>query len=200
MAAVLCYLFGHIDLAVGPGTVWDIPADASVDLLEWRGAAPAVGEHIERVFRVLYEVSETPRTAFGDSGRMLSGVALEMELRPIIQKTLRRRVFWTRALRRRNAMILRLAERYGVAGRVTDVTLAPYRSDVLWPPMVPSDDAQEVRNQVALVAAGLRSYRTAMDQLGTESPEEELERVLEDRTRLEVPDTRLSTQDSSDAG
>src|SRR5205085_10771055 len=27
----------HSDLAVGPGTVWDIPADADVRLLEWSG-------------------------------------------------------------------------------------------------------------------------------------------------------------------
>jgi hypothetical protein len=32
-------------------------------------------EHIERVLRSVYEVSETPRTSFGDSGRLLSGVA-----------------------------------------------------------------------------------------------------------------------------
>ena len=33
----------HTDLAVGPGTVWDIPVDASVELLEWRGTAPDGG-------------------------------------------------------------------------------------------------------------------------------------------------------------
>ena len=69
----------HTDLAVGPGTVWDIPSDADVKLLEWQGQAVAVGEHIERLYRTLYEVTETPRAAFGDSGQMLSGVALETE-------------------------------------------------------------------------------------------------------------------------
>ena len=133
--------------------------------------------------RALYEVSETPRTSFGDSGRLLSGVALETELRPLIQKTLRRRVFWTRALRLRNGFILRLAEQYGVAGAGPG-DYAPYRTAVIWPPMVPSDDAQDARNQVALVAAGLRAHSTAMDALGVESPEEEIERILEDRARL----------------
>ncbi len=173
----------HTDLAVGPGTVWDIPVDADVKLLEWQGQAPAVQAHIEQVFRALYEVSETPRTAFGDSGRLLSGVALETELRPIIQKTLRRRAFWNRALRQRNRMILQLAERYGLGG-ARPGTFAPYRSRVIWPPMVPQDDAQDVRNNIALVAAGLRSHRTAMDVLGAESPEAEIRRVLEDRSIL----------------
>jgi hypothetical protein len=185
----------HTDLAVGPGTVWDIPVDADVKLLEWQGQAPAVQAHIEQVFRALYEVSETPRTAFGDSGRLLSGVALETELRPIIQRTLRRRAFWNRALRQRNRMILQLAEQHGLDGARPGM-FAPYRSRVVWPPMVPQDDAQDVRNNIALVAAGLRSHRTAMDLLGAETPEEEIRRVLEDRATLgesfNVPRSRFN--------
>src|SRR5215213_9670251 len=107
------YMVDHFDLAVGPGTVWDIPSDADVKLLEWHGQPIAVGDHIERLYRSLYEVSETPRTAFGDSGRLLSGVALETELRPIVQRTLRKRAWWTRALRRRSALVLELARQFG---------------------------------------------------------------------------------------
>ena len=50
--------------------------------------------------------------------------------------------------------------------------------------MLPKDDAVEVANEVALVTTGLRSHRTAMDALGTESPEEELARVVADRVEL----------------
>lgn len=177
----------HTDLAVGPGTVWDIPADAEVKLLEWQGSAPAVEGHIDRLLRALHDVSETPRTSFGDSGRLLSGVALEMELRPLIQRTMRKRVIWTRALRARNSMVLRLAERFGYLG-TRPGELAPYRTRIIWPPLLPRDDAQEVRNNVALVAAGLRSARTAMDALGTEDPEAELARVVEDRRALGGPE------------
>jgi hypothetical protein len=171
----------HSDLAVGPGTVWDIPADADVKLLEWSGRAPAVQEHIQTVLRALYEVAETPRTAFGDSGRVLSGVALETELRPIVQKTLRKRVYWTAGLRRRNALVLRLAERFGLA---ETGEFSPYHSRVVWPAMLPQDRSRDVADAIALVAAGLRSARTAMDDLGVEHPEEELARVLADRTTL----------------
>ncbi len=174
----------HSDLTVGPGTVWDIPLDADVKLLEWSGRAPAVQEHIQTVLRALYEVAETPRTAFGDSGRILSGVALETELRPIVQKTLRKRVFWTAGLRRRNALILRLAERFGLAEAAE---FAPYQSRVLWPAMLPQDRAREVADAIALVAAGLRSVRTAMDVLGVEHPEEELARIRADRAALDGP-------------
>jgi hypothetical protein len=176
-------------LAVGPGTVWDIPSDADVKLLEWQGQPVAVGEHIERLYRTLYEVTETPRTAFGDSGRLLSGVALETELRPIVQRTLRKRAWWTRALRRRSALVLELARQFGAgehgrAQRASAPRVEEQRIRVLWPPMLPKDDVTEVQNQVRLVAAGLRSHRTAMDALGTESPEEELARVQADRATL----------------
>lgn len=172
----------HADLAVGPGTVWDIPSDADVKLLEWHGAPIAVGEHIERLYRTLYEVTETPRTSFGDSGRLLSGVALETELRPIVQRTLRKRAWWTRALRRRSALVLALARHLG--GHPSIGGVEDHRIRVLWPPMLPRDDVTEVQNQVRLVTAGLRSHRSAMDALGTESPEEELARVQADRSAL----------------
>jgi hypothetical protein len=192
----------HADLAVGPGTVWDIPSDADVKLLEWHGQSVAVGEHIERLYRTLYEVTETPRTSFGDSGRLLSGVALEMELRPIVQRTLRKRVWWTRALRRRSALILELAQRYGLGGRASaaPLTVEAHRIRVLWPPMLPKDDVTEVQNQVRLVTAGLRSHRTAMDALGTESPEEELARVLADRETLVSQETGDMNQGSGGGG
>jgi len=55
----------HSSLPVGPGTVWDLPEGAEVELLEWRGQTPAVQEHVERVMRALHDVAETPKTAFG---------------------------------------------------------------------------------------------------------------------------------------
>ena len=161
----------HSSLAVGPGTVWDLPEGAEVELLEWRGQTPAVQEHIERVMRALHDVAETPKTAFGDSGRLLSGVALETELQPLIQKTLRKRIWWSAGLRRRNRYILRIAELQGMG------SFAPYRSKIIWSPLLPADNESEVRNNVALVSAGLRSRRTAMDRLGEESPEDELARI-----------------------
>ena len=176
----------HVDLPVGPGTTWDIPPDADVTLLEWRGAAPAVEDHLRRLQTAIFEVAETPRTAFGDSGRLLSGVALETELRPLILKTLRKRTFWTDALRRRNRMLLRLAE---ANGALPPGAADAYRVKAIWPPMLPKDDAVEVQNNVSLVAAGLRSARSAMDALGTEDPEGELRKVLEDRAALDAPST-----------
>jgi len=166
----------HSSLAVGPGTVWDVPEGADVGLLEWRGQTPAVEQHLERVMRALHDVAETPKTAFGNAGRLLSGVALETELQPLIQKTLRKRAWWNAGLRQRNRCILRIAELKGMG------SFGSYRSRIIWPPLLPTDGEVEVRNNVALVSAGLRSRRTAMDRLGEESPEAELERIDEEQS------------------
>jgi hypothetical protein len=185
----------HGSLAVGPGTVWDLPEGADVQLLEWRGQTPAVQDHIERVMRALHDVAETPKTAFGDSGRLLSGVALETELQPLIQKTLRKRIWWSVGLRRRNRYILRIAELNGMG------SFAPYRSRIIWPPLLPTDGEAEVRNNVALVSAGLRSRRTAMDRLGEESPESEM-RLIEEEERVQgaAPKVGRTEADAAFAG
>ena len=171
----------HEGPAVGPGSVWDLPRDADVKLLEWHGTPPAVLEYIHTLLRALYETSETPRTAFGDSGRLLSGVALETELRPLLQRTLRKRVVWSAALRRRAQLLWAVAEAVGLA---PPGLFAGLRPRVVWPPLLPQDETRLVENNVRLVAAGLRSHRTAMEVLGVESPEEELARVRADRARL----------------
>jgi hypothetical protein len=184
----------HSDLAVGPGTVWDLPRDADVALLEWRGSLPALQEHVERVLRALYEVAETPRTSFGDSGRLLSGVALETELQPLIQRTLRKQVGWSAALRHMARMALLLAERFdsgrggGAEGGLSRPALrfAPYRVRLVWPPMLPRDDDAEAQRNLALVAGGLRAHRSAMDALGVLDPEAELQRVRQDRQALQA--------------
>ncbi len=177
----------HSDLAVGPGTVWDLPRDADVSLLEWRGSLPTLQEHIERVLRALYEVAETPRTSFGDSGRLLSGVALETELQPLIQRTLRKRVGWSAALRHVMRLALLLSERFDtrLGIRTESSPLASYRVQVIWPPLLPRDDDAEAQRNLALVAGGLRAHRSAMDALGVLDPEAELRRVRQDRQSLD---------------
>jgi hypothetical protein len=50
---------------------------------------------------VLHDLSEAPRKAFGDNGRDLSGVVLEMELYPMVQRVARKRLIRNAVYRRR---------------------------------------------------------------------------------------------------
>ncbi|MFQ5987689.1 MAG: phage portal protein, partial [Dehalococcoidia bacterium] len=110
------------DIAVQPGAVWELPEKARaylLDLLQGGGVRLHV-DYIDLIYRTLHDLSESPRTSFGDNQRGLSGVALEMELHPLLQKVRRKRLIRTAAYKKRNEMILRILE------QKTGVSYPPY--------------------------------------------------------------------------
>ena len=165
------------DIAVRPGAVWEIPEKAKaylLDLLQGGGVRLHV-DYIDLIYRTLHDLSESPRTAFGDNQRGLSGVALEMELHPLLQKVRRKRLIRGAVYRRRNEMMLRILE------QETGVSYGPYRSRVIWGPVLPQDRGRLVRDEQILVGAGLHSRRRAMDNLGVEDADAEYTRWLEEK-------------------
>jgi len=131
-------------------------------------------DYIDLLYRALHDLSESPRTSFGDNQKGLSGVALEMELHPLMQKVKRKRLIRTAAYRRRNEMILRILE------QKTGVAYRPYRSRVLWGTVLPQDRSRLVRDEQILVESGIHSRRRAMEELGVEDVEAEFSRLREE--------------------
>ena len=168
------------DIAVKPGAVWNIPEDAKaylLDLLQGGGVSLHI-DYINLLYRILHDVSESPRAAFGGTERNLSGVALEIELHPLLQKVRRKRVIRTAAYNRRNALILKLVEKY------QGESFGDCRLRVVWGPVLPRDMAQLVSNEQSLVQTGIHSRRTAMDELGIKDAEYEFNRWLEERETI----------------
>jgi len=170
--AVLENVTESTDIAVAPGAVWELPERARaylLDLLQGGGVNLHV-EYVNVLFRTLHDLAETPRTSFGDNGRGLSGVALNIELDPLLKKVQRKRILREAALKRRNEMVLRLLEQH------TGVNYAPYRTRIVWGELLPADESRRVMDETRLVAAGIHSRRRAANQLGVEDPESEFER------------------------
>lgn len=168
------------DIAVRPGAVWNIPEDAKaylLDLLQGGGVSLHV-DYINLLYRILHDISESPRAAFGGTERDLSGVALEIELNPLLQKVRRKRIIRTAAYNRRNMMILRLIEKY------TGEKFGNNRLRVVWSPVLPQDINRLVSNEQVLVQTGIHSRRRAMDEMGIRDPEEEFNRWLEERKTI----------------
>ena len=156
--------------------MWELPEHARaylVDLLQGGGVRLHV-DYIDLLYRTIHDLTETPRSSFGDNPRSLSGVALEMELHPLLQKVRRKRLIRMAAYRRRNELILRLLE------QKTGVSYAPYRTQIVWGPVLPQDHSRQIADEVAAVQAGLHSRRGAMASLGVEAPDAEFERWLEE--------------------
>lgn len=160
------------DISVQPGAVWELPERARaylLDLLQGGGVSLHV-DYVNLIYRTLHDLGESPRTSFGEGGRGLSGVALQIEMDPLLKKVQRKRLVRESAYKQRNEMILRLLEQY------TGVSYTPYRTRVVWSELLPVDRSRQVMDEARLVAAGIHSRRRAADQLGVEDPESEFER------------------------
>jgi hypothetical protein len=170
-------------IQVGPGALWELPEGAKAYLLDLLGGG-GVGLHLQYIdllYRVIHDLAETPRTAFGDSGRDLSGTALEVEIQPLVQKVKRKRRVWDSVFARRNALVLDLLARFG------GLDIGGVRRTVaLWSPILPGDRDALVRNEIQLVEHGLHSRRTALAHLGTTDPEQELALVASESDRRGV--------------
>ncbi len=171
------------DIAVRPGAVWELPEKARAYLLDLLqgGGIRLHADYVELIYRTLHDLGESPRTSFGDNGRGLSGVALNIELDPLLKKVQRKRLIRETAFRRRNEMCLRLLEQY------TGVSYAPYRSRIVWGPLLPIDRSRLVADESRLVQAGVHSRRRAADELGVQDPEVEFRRWLEEQRQIADP-------------
>jgi YD repeat-containing protein len=182
--AVLENVTESTDIAVMPGAVWEIPERARAYLLDLLqgGGVKLHADYVDIIYRALHDLGEAPRTAFGDNRSGLSGVALNVELDPLLKKVQRKRLIRAAAFRRRNEMALRILERYAEPR----ATYAPYRSRIIWGNVLPLDRSRLVADERALVASGIHSRRRAADELGVEDPEGEFRRWLEEQRELEA--------------
>ena len=191
--AVLENVTDSADIAVTPGAVWEIPQDARAYLLDLLqgGGVRLHTDYIDLIYRTLHDLGESPRTAFGENRQALSGVALNTELDPLLKKVQRKRLIRGAAYRRRNELILRLLERF------TGEAFAPYRSRIVWGPVLPQDRSRQVADEQVLVAAGIHSRRRAADALGVEDPDAEFARWLDEQQQASATSTGTPTARSS---
>lgn len=190
--AVLENIEASEDIAIQPGAVWNIPEDARaylLDLLQGGGVRLHI-DYIELLYRTLHDISESPRAAFGTTERDLSGVALEIEMQPLLQKVRRKRLIRTVVYRRRNEMILALIERF------TGVGFGPLSHRIIWGPVLPLDRQRQVTNEVQLIQSGVHSRKRAMEEMGIPDPETEFENWLEERKRILRMNRELNARSS----
>jgi hypothetical protein len=178
--AVLENIASAEDIKVQPGALWAIPEDAKaylLDLLQGGGVRLHV-DYIDLLYRALHDVSEMPRAAWGGIEKELSGTALRIELGSLIQKVVRKRTIRTSVYHRRNALILKLAEMF------MNEDFEGVNHRVVWGQILPQDTDRQAQTEQLLVQAGVRSRRTAMDEMGIQDPDEEFDRWLEERERI----------------
>jgi hypothetical protein len=133
---------------------------------------------------VLHDIAETPRAAFGGTGKDLSGIAMQIELYPLIQKVQRKRTIRNSVYNRRNEMILSLISRFGGNTKMAGLDSAQLRLRTVWGQVLPSDQAKLIENEKTLVAGGIHSRRRAMDEVGVKDPETEFKHWMEEEQQI----------------
>jgi hypothetical protein len=184
------------DIAVKPGAVWTIPEDAKaylLDLLQGGGVRLHI-DYINLLYRTLHDVSESPRAAFGGTERDLSGVALEIELHPLLQKVKRKRIIRSAVYNRRNRMILKLLEKY------RGESFGENRLRAIWSPILPQDLTRLISNEQTMVQSGIHSRRGAMEEVGIKDPEDEFKRWLEEREAILKMSKQLNARSTRTEG
>jgi hypothetical protein len=180
------------DIAIRPGAVWNIPEDARaylLDLLQGGGVSLHI-DYVNLLYRILHDISESPRSAFGGTERNLSGIALEIELQPLLQKVKRKRLIRTSVYNQRNRLILKLVEKY------QNESFGDNQLRVVWSPVLPQDMERLVANEQILIQNGVHSRRRAMDEVGVKDPEMEFNQWLEERETILRMNKELNTRSS----
>ncbi len=170
------------DIPIEPGTTIDLGQEGQVyllDLLKGGGVRLHI-EYIDLLFRIMHDMAEVPRSAFGSLDRTLSGVALELDLQPLLQKVQRKRLLRTPVYERRNRMILSVLSRFAPPA-VGDVSALGH--EVIWAPALPRDQSRLIQDEIALVDAALHSRQTAMTNLGLLDPKGEMEQIAREGGR-----------------
>ena len=130
------------DIAVQPGAVWEVPEQARaylLDLLQGGGVRLHV-EYVDLVYRALHDLSEVPRVAFGEGRTTQSGIALRVELDPLIRRVARKRLIRTAAMRRRDRLIL------AIAGHHLGRSFEGIDTTVEWSPVIPTEAIEDSVN------------------------------------------------------
>lgn len=151
------------DIRAEPGAVWEIPEGAKAYLLDLLsgGGVQLHMSYVDLLRNTLQDLAETPRTAFGDTDRDLSGVALQIQLQPLLQKVERKRLIRTAAYIRRTEMALALLAQFGGQDHTTAGQLV-----VNWEPATPGDRTQAIANEATMLTSGIAARRTAIARLG----------------------------------
>ena len=108
----------------------------------------------------------------------MSGVALEVELQPLLHKGWRKRLIRTAVYRKRAEMMLKMLDRF------TGTEYAGLNIEVDWRPVLPRDFSRTVADEETLVNTGIHSRQRAMASMGVEDPAEEFNRWCEEQKAI----------------
>lgn len=180
--------FGRFsDLKTGPDVVWDMGREGEASYLEWDGPAPGVMQYLDLLMQILFDTTSLTGIAFGRTEMsQASGSALVVQMLPIVEIVRRKRALWGPKLSEFAKMLI-IIEAAGMSSisfkekykfDITDLERFDIRPK--WAPILPRDRAIVVNENVALLVNKARSITSALKDLGTDDPETERNKIMDD--------------------
>ena len=180
-------------LPTGPGAQWQLGKDMDASFLLWPGSPPDVERMLSTVQRAIEDLTFLGDATFGrniPSGT--SGSAVKSLLSGIQAAFLRKQVTMGTMYKKANEVIFRIIEKYwankeftlrGTKRGTTYIETMTgkeiagnYRTQVIWAPGI-LDQSSRVDLEITKLNAKLQSRRTAMENVGIISPNDELELI-----------------------
>lgn len=196
------------------GSVLNVHKDGEVKYLNWEGSTPAIDEQIQLLLDMMFDISGKPRSAFGQTITNQSGVLTNLSLTPTLQSNEYHESLWGERLSHLNRRILTLTEKFAKGNqlvyrghaplgrdagstRMVEVMMDPadiggwYENVIKWPSAIRVDDPVHVQTVISRLTSDppAISLYSALEELGVEDVEEEMDRILEQRE-----DPRLSPE------
>jgi len=205
-----------LEIDFRPGAVNTMRKGAQWSFLVPPGPHPAVDQQIALIERLTQDATVSAAMQ-GRYVGTVSGIALSAMNNPVLMRIAHRQQVRERAYQELNRLILSLAEEYVPAegwyvwgtdrqGGTFELALKPgviagyYRNRVELSASLPKDEAGEVMGLANLVGQKLISRETFLDQLqrikqlSSQSPQDEMKKILRDMLLFEGPTTERLAQ------
>ncbi|MFF8283331.1 phage portal protein [Streptomyces albus] len=190
------------NLEKGARKIWGgLPKDAQVFNLENGVDLSGPLAYLDLIKRAMHELTGVPETALGQAQAIsnTSGVALNIQFFPLMQRYGLKQSNYTFGLRRINELALRTLFLYEPETRIYDpatqgirvsedqpLVIDPrdpevYDTTVDWPPPLPVDVLVKLNEVQAKLALGLESKRGALRDLGEIFPGEKMQEIFDEQ-------------------
>jgi hypothetical protein len=177
-------------LEKGANKVWGgLPKDSKVENLNLTSDMKASNDFIQGTKTAMHEVANVPETALGKETSIsnTSGVALQVTLSPLLERTVDKQALSKTALQKVNKIILKIGKDEGLVKVPDGATMRKfYQNEVIFADALPKDRLVEIQQLQLEMKLGLADRQEAMERLGKKEIQERLERI--DRERREHPE------------
>jgi len=182
------------DLEKGANRTWALPEGAKVENLELKGDLVAASAHWQNLKTSMLELSSTPEQVLGkltSSSVAPSGVSLQMQYLPLMEKRDAKVLTYGLGIRLINRMMLKITEVGDPAfgKKMKELKGNKYRNDVTFSNPLPQDEVREVSLSRERLDLGLTTRRLELEKDGFSQGE--IERIIDESREEKKEDMEL---------